>query len=181
MKLENRHNLSKRKWLIFSHLGLESSRWNLCSVLCTSLLFSISGLSPDRLTVPHWLCDFRRCTYFISNHMVKWSLLTISLERMLAIRYPYKYARQVQRRYIILLLLILWCITITIDTVPMYNGRLVRYDFYWNLSGSALRGCPISPFFIRSCSNATDCCSIFLGIFGGHLPRRFKISKKNQL
>ena len=52
----------------------------------------------DVVVLPPWLCVVQRSSYFLTHHAVKWSLLVVSVERFVAVKYPYLYCRYVRRQ-----------------------------------------------------------------------------------
>ncbi|XP_065644014.1 octopamine receptor beta-2R [Hydra vulgaris] len=71
--------------------------------------------------VPIWLCDASRFTYMHSGHVLKISLLLVSCDRLFAVKYPFKYREFVSRNKMIIIILISWFITVSIDSVPFFN------------------------------------------------------------
>ena len=87
-------------------------------------LFHNSSFYSGVLSIPRWLCSFRRYTYFLSHHSVKWSLLIVSLERLVAVKWPYKHQQHFTTRRTVPLILFVWFTIAIIDSVPLYSGRL---------------------------------------------------------
>ena len=70
---------------------------------------------------PIWLCDTYRMMYFYCGHTIKWTLLLLSFERLLAVKYPYKYEKYVTKRNILFSIIFIWLITIAIDIFPFVS------------------------------------------------------------
>merc|ERR1712013_532359 len=65
-----------------------------------------------------WLCDFSRLPYFLCGHVLKMSLMLVSVDRCLAINYPYRYKKLVTRKVYAIVLSFVWCVVVVVDLVP---------------------------------------------------------------
>lgn len=81
---------------------------------------------------PDWLCDTYRMTYFYCSHVVKFSLLLLSFERLIAIKYPFKHVKIVTKKRIILVISIMWVITFFVDIYPFLSSA--NGDCHYNPS-----------------------------------------------
>lgn len=68
-----------------------------------------------------WVCDAYRLPYFYCGHVMKASLMIVSLDRLLAVKYPFKYERFVKKTSCIIVLVAMWVVTIGIDIVPFFE------------------------------------------------------------
>ena len=91
--------------------------------LTAAPLFIFKEMARGTDIAPRWLCVVQRSSYFLSHHTVKWSLLVVSIERFLAVKFPYQYCHHIRRGRMIVFLAMLWLVTVAIDSVPFYNGR----------------------------------------------------------
>ena len=66
----------------------------------------------------YWLCDFYRLPYFLCGHILKISLMVVSFDRLVAIKYPYRYPYVVTRTFLSIILSLIWFIVIVVDLVP---------------------------------------------------------------
>jgi hypothetical protein len=73
--------------------------------------------------VTPWLCDLSRVSFFICGHTMKISLLVISFDRMLAIKYPCQYSKNVCKRNILIILILLWLLTLGVDMMPLSGTK----------------------------------------------------------
>ena len=69
-----------------------------------------------------WVCDAYRVPYFFCGHIMKLSLLLVSIDRMMAVRFPYKYQKLTKKK-ISMILVFLWLCTIAVDTIPFMSGH----------------------------------------------------------
>ncbi|XP_057301971.1 alpha-1A adrenergic receptor-like [Hydractinia symbiolongicarpus] len=72
--------------------------------------------------IPNWICDGYRLPYFFCGHVMKISLVLISIDRLLAVRYPFKYEKFISKFKMTATLLLLWVVTLVIDILPFFIG-----------------------------------------------------------
>ena len=70
---------------------------------------------------PGWLCDVYRFQYIFCVHIMELSIMILALERLCAIRFPFKYPTHLTRRNFNLVLGVSWITTIIIDLFPFLN------------------------------------------------------------
>ena len=70
-----------------------------------------------------FLCDFYRFPYILCEHSMKFSLMIVGIDRLLAIKMPFKYTDSMTKKKMIILLVISWIITISIDVIPFSHGH----------------------------------------------------------
>ena len=66
----------------------------------------------------HWICDFYRLSYFICGHQLKVSLFLVSCDRLIAIKYPYKYKEIVTMKNSLVVVLLSWLVVVFVDLIP---------------------------------------------------------------
>lgn len=66
----------------------------------------------------YWLCDFYRLPYFLCGHILKISLMFVSMDRLVATRYPYRYPYMVTKVLVAIILLFSWFIVVLVDLLP---------------------------------------------------------------
>ncbi|XP_066915390.1 D(1A) dopamine receptor-like [Clytia hemisphaerica] len=87
--------------------------------------------APDNY--PGWACDLYRFPYLFCGHIMQMSILLVSLDRMIAIKFPFRYESKSVRKTMILAILVLWIVTLAVDIVPFLNGiRDVKEDCLFN-------------------------------------------------
>ena len=69
-----------------------------------------------------WVCDLYRFPYFYTQHIIKVSLLVVSFDRLVAIKYPYRYPAMLNRVTVGVIVLLLWFVTLLIDFIPYLAG-----------------------------------------------------------
>ncbi|XP_057302797.1 probable G-protein coupled receptor No18 [Hydractinia symbiolongicarpus] len=91
---------------------------------------TIQGLLPAPLYVykrlvqsqhtSEWVCDVYRLLYFYCGHMMKISLVLVSIDRLLAVKYPFKYDNYITKARTTILIIFLCIVTLFVDTLPFY-------------------------------------------------------------
>lgn len=73
---------------------------------------------------PGWLCDIYRFQYIFCVHIMEVSIMILALERLWAIKFPLRFSKLLNRRYVGYLLGSAWIITMIIDLLPFFkSGR----------------------------------------------------------
>lgn len=67
-----------------------------------------------------WVCDFYRLPYFLCGHTLKVSLMIVSFDRLIAIKFPYRYGTVVTKRLMISAISISWLVVVVIDVIPFF-------------------------------------------------------------
>ena len=99
----------------------------------------------------NWVCDAYRLPYFFCGHIMKWSLLLVSIDRLFAVKYPFKHEKYISKNSMIILICVLWSITLVIDILPFFleNNNTENCNYVpsrvWGLSVIVLFN--IIPFF----------------------------------
>ena len=70
-----------------------------------------------------WVCDAYRMPYFLCSHMMKISLLIISFDRMVTIKYPFKHKKIFTKLNMLTINIVSWVIIIVVDSMPFYIGN----------------------------------------------------------
>ena len=83
---------------------------------------------PEHL--PYFICDLYRFPYFFCGHSMKFSLMIVSIDRLLAIRFPYNYRESITKFRMILALVITWVVTVLIDIIPFLQGHVETECLY---------------------------------------------------
>ena len=65
-----------------------------------------------------WLCDSYRFPYFFCEHLLKLSLLHVSIDRLLATKFPFFYERYVTKKVAATVVLLSWIVVLVVDCVP---------------------------------------------------------------
>lgn len=71
---------------------------------------------------PDWICDLFRFPYFLCGHMLTLNILMVALDRVIAIKFPFRYENIASKRRMTLALSLLWLLFIIIDLSPFING-----------------------------------------------------------
>ena len=93
---------------------------------------AIQGLIPAPLYVyrklvradeyPVWACDIYRFFYLFCGHGMQFSILLVSLDRMVAIKFPYRYENTSIKPTMIRAIFVLWVVTLVVDIIPFLTG-----------------------------------------------------------
>ena len=70
-----------------------------------------------------WVCDTYRMPYFLCSHIMKISLLIISFDRMITIKYPFKHKKIFTKLNMLMINFASWVIIIIVDSIPFYIGN----------------------------------------------------------
>ena len=70
-----------------------------------------------------WSCDLYRFTYFYTQHIMKVSLLFISFDRLIVIKYPFRYHNITTKFSLTVIIIILWTTTFLIDVIPIFPSN----------------------------------------------------------
>jgi 7 transmembrane receptor (rhodopsin family). len=101
---------------------------------------------------PAWACDLYRFPYLFCGHIMQMSVLLVSFDRMVAIKYPFRYENNSGKRKMVIALIVLWAITLTVDIIPflhgmgIHDGCLFQPARFWGLSVIAFYN--IIPFVL---------------------------------
>lgn len=71
--------------------------------------------------VTGWVCDLSRVSYYLCHHLIKVSLVIVSFDRFISIKYPFKYEKVGKKKNMIVTIAIIWLVTITIDMLPFIH------------------------------------------------------------
>lgn len=71
---------------------------------------------------PDWVCDLFRFPYFLCGHMLTLSILLVAIERVVAIRFPFRHQIVTSKQSMLLIISSLWVVMIAIDLLPFING-----------------------------------------------------------
>ena len=67
-----------------------------------------------------WICDVHRFPYYICGHILKISLMVVSFDRLVAVKYPYRYKTIINKRVYTIAITFIWVSVILIDTIPFF-------------------------------------------------------------
>ena len=67
---------------------------------------------------PKWICDAYRLPYYLCGDWMKASLLIVSIDRLIAIRNPYRYLHIITKKRMIFTLLYGWILILFVDIIP---------------------------------------------------------------
>lgn len=71
--------------------------------------------------VPRWLCDTYRFPYIFCGHIMEFSIMVISFDRLIAVVFPFNYHKQVTKFRMVVVQTIGWMITVGIDIIPFFS------------------------------------------------------------
>lgn len=71
---------------------------------------------------PSWACDLYRFPYLFCGHIMQMSVLLVSFDRMVAIKYPFRYENNASKKKMAVSLAVLWLITLVVDLIPFLDG-----------------------------------------------------------
>ena len=89
---------------------------------------------------PGWVCDTYRFFYLLCGHAMQFSILLVSLDRMVAIKYPFRYDKAAIKPAMIKALATLWLVTLVVDLIPFLHGMETEWKChfqpsrFWGLS-----------------------------------------------
>lgn len=96
------------------------------------LASAIQGLIPAPLYVyrklthadfyPDWACDVYRFFYLFCGHVMQFSILLVSLDRMVAIKFPFRYENLSIKQTMLRVIIVLWIVTLAVDIIPFLTG-----------------------------------------------------------
>ena len=94
------------------------------------LASAIQGLIPAPLYVyrkiipvdEYWACDVYRFFYLFCGHSMQFSILLVSLDRMVAIKFPFRYESTTIKPIMIRAILALWIVTLVVDIIPFLTN-----------------------------------------------------------
>lgn len=114
--------------LVFSRRLRKARNFPIVGFLAASAMQSLfvlpiyiqKTLDEDPTSTHEWICDLYRFPYFFTQHFIKVGLLVASVDRIIAIRCPYRYSTMVSKLMMTLTLLALFVFTLFVDLIPFF-------------------------------------------------------------
>ncbi len=146
-------SLRKVKYFPIINLALADM---LCAVTAMPLYIMKKNAASDYIDA-RLACDLYRFSYFFTEYASIMSLMAISIERFLNIKYPLKYRNCVRARAMICVLVACWVEALIVATMP----------FYWrNEKDTECRNSPTSTWSLMAIS--VNVFTPFLIMFSSH-------------
>jgi cytochrome bd-type quinol oxidase subunit 2 len=109
-------HLRKVKYFPIINLALADV---LCAVTAMPLYITKKSAASEDID-SRLVCDLYRFSYFFTEYASVMSLMAISIERFLNIKYPLKYRNSVRARVMICVLVACWVEALIVATMPFY-------------------------------------------------------------